>query len=99
MVEATSLPSEETYSALIDLDRVLEEGGANRHDRVLLLIEECIRQGIDAGPLIISVLCKLGFKKQHVGLLLDDSKGANSESYRWYRDDGGRYRLHDSADC
>tara|TARA_B100000678_G_scaffold235847_1_gene205322 strand:- start:1920 stop:2216 length:297 start_codon:yes stop_codon:yes gene_type:complete len=93
MLGATATPTTATYDALIKLDRMLKDVKANQHDRVIALIEICIERGIDTGKCITAVLSKLGFKKRHVGLLLNELAGPTSVSARWYHE-GGRYKLH-----
>ena len=95
MLKATATPTTATYDALIKLDRMLNDVKANQHDRVIALIEVCIEQGIDSGKHITAVLSKLGFKKRHVGLLLNELADLTSASAsaRWYCE-GGQYKLH-----
>ena len=93
MREVTATPISATYDALVELDQMLKDVKANKHDRVITLIEICIERGIDTGKRITVVLSKLGFTKRHVGILLNELASPTSASGRWYRD-GDRYKLH-----
>jgi len=98
MIEATTTPTSELYDKLIALDRQLKgQGVRNRHDRATALIGACLSEGVDTGALIVSVLSKLGFSKQHVGKLLTDEAKRNPQTALWCRDADKRYRLNDSV--
>ncbi|MCJ2178600.1 hypothetical protein [Novosphingobium album (ex Hu et al. 2023)] len=68
----------------------------SKHDRVILLIGECIRLGIDLGPVILLEIGRLGFDRKHVGKLLHDLAGPDPKRHHWHRDTDRRYRVHDA---
>ena len=94
MITVTSTLTTGIYGELIELDRALKAVKANRHDRVSVLIEACILNGIDSGPFIVHTLNSLGFDKRHVGIMLDQNSGKTSAAGRWFRNAEGRYELH-----
>jgi hypothetical protein len=57
----------------------------NRNDRLAILIEACVEQGIDAVGQIIRVAGRFGFKREHVG--------AFTKTGRRWRNDKGRLTL------
>jgi hypothetical protein len=77
--------------SLADLHRILI--GTNKHDQVLLLIEDCLAQGIDTGSGIEDALSDFSFHRQHVGMLLRENTGHNPERHRWLETDDDRYAL------
>lgn len=97
MSAATNLPTPEFYKELIAVDRALKRAGANRHDRVILLIDHCIEARVDSGSLIIHTLAKLGFDRRHVGKLLNELCGNTETNYRWLKNAEGRYERHARA--
>jgi len=66
---------------------------ANKHDRVILLIEEAIKLGIRTDRSIVAALAKLGHNPKHVGKMLRDLCGNNPKRYRWRRDAEGFHHL------
>ena len=75
-------------------DRLVAEG-CSKHDQAVILIQACIKSGIDKGPEIAATVSGLGLDKRHVGLTLGNSEGCNAERHHWVRGADGRYRVHD----
>lgn len=67
---------------------------SNRHDRAIILIKECLAEGIDRGTDIIQTLTDLGFDQRHVGKLISDGCGPKPERHHWQKMPDGRYRSH-----
>ena len=63
----------------------------NKHDRVIVLIEACLDEGIDTRKGIVDALVKLGFNYRHVAILLNEGTGESPERHNWRRDENGRY--------
>ncbi|WP_137870978.1 hypothetical protein [Sphingopyxis sp. 2PD] len=61
--------------------------GANKHDRMLVLIAACIDEGINTGPRIVGVAKRLNFDGQHAGITLSTGVGKY-----WERGENGTYR-------
>lgn len=94
-----SVPKLTTLTSLTEnlfsrLRNLIDQSGANKHDRAIVAISACIMEGIDTGPRIIDTLEQLGFKGSHVGITLNRETGINPERSRWSRDAEGRYSLH-----
>ena len=73
------------------LDQSLVDSGVNKNDRVLLLINACINQGIDTGARIVGTVVQLGFNRQHVGMTLKHGLQRQPEWPNWGRHDAGTY--------
>jgi hypothetical protein len=67
------------------LGKFKEDSGPYEHDQAINLITACIEQGISDGPQIIAALKVLGFNPRHVGKLLMDNEGANTDRHLWQR--------------
>ena len=77
-------------AALADLPR-----GTSKHVRATVAIGACILHGMTSGRRIVGALVKLGFDKQHAGIVLDKATGPVPRQHEWYKDEGGNYQLHD----
>ncbi|QDM40630.1 hypothetical protein [Altererythrobacter sp. TH136] len=79
------------FLRLRDLERHLASAGVNKHDRVHMLINACIGEGIDTGCRIVGVLAALGFNRQHAGITLKAGLKCEPEWPNWGRSGDGRY--------
>lgn len=61
--------------------------GTNKNDRLTVLINACIDEGINTGARIVGAAKKLGFNDEHAGAVLRSGIGD-----RWAREDDGTYR-------
>lgn len=68
----------------------------NKHELGIVLITACIDRGVVAGTRIIDILRQLGFKGNHVALLLKSDTGNDPVRYRWQKCETGVYRNHSS---
>ena len=68
--------------------------GANKHDRVIVLIHACIDAGCNTKGAIQEALGQLGWNLPHAMIVLSKSTGNNPSLYRWQRDEAGIYRNH-----
>lgn len=84
--------------SLVQLRDQLLASGCGRNDQVLIMISECISEGIDEGPAIVRTLVELGFDRKHVGILLSRHTGFSPARHSWFKDGNGKYRLHPPTD-
>ena len=68
--------------------------GANKHERVIVLIHACIDAGCNTKVAIQQALGRLGWNVRHALIILSNSTGNNPDLYRWQRDEAGIYRNH-----
>jgi hypothetical protein len=80
--------------ALADLRDVLQ-GTCNKHDQVTVLIQACINEGVDTRRALADELTSLGYDRALVIVTLNTQVGASPGCCRWWRDEQGRYRLHE----
>jgi len=64
-----------------------------KHDRVIVLIQACISQGIVRGTQLVSVIKELGFNAQHVGMTLTKGRGDDPVRHHRRREDGCAHSL------
>ena len=81
-------------SILQRLRELMAVCGPNKNDSGIVLTSACIDEGVNGGSKIISMLVKLGFDPQHIGLMLHHNTGSNPERYYWYRDEANAYCNH-----
>ena len=93
-VETASLPSDAPdaevnaiFERLRGLMKDCGRPGANKHDRMIVLIAACIDEGINTGTRIVGVAKRLEFDGQHAGIVLSTGVGRY-----WERDENGTYR-------
>lgn len=79
------------------LHKALVAAGTSKTEQVILLIEECLRDGMGDGAAIRERLIQLGYNGQFVGIQLSKNAGSNPECHRWLKDKSGDYRLHRSS--
>jgi len=79
------------YRRLEALDREIVKAKGNKHDRVLMLINACISEGLTGEHHIIGTVAHLGFNHGHVATLLKESVRLEPEWPYWGRDENGRY--------
>lgn len=77
------------------LDRQLIKGGANKTERVQVLTNALIHEGLDRGTRIVRALETLGFDKQHAGILLSEGVQAAPDQFHWGRRVDGTYFVAD----
>ena len=65
----------------------------SRNDLAKLMIDECIKHGIDRGNRILCALEALGFNKAHAGATLSNNTGNKPKWDRWHRDASGIYSI------
>lgn len=90
----TDLSDEEVRTIFRRLRALLAKSGdLNQHELAILLIGACIMEGFNTGKRIIGALEKLGFNKQHVGMMLRNGSGEDPERYYWRRTPLGTYEM------
>ena len=65
--------------------------GSNKNDSAKVLISACIYEQIRTGSDIIKMLCRVGYKPQHIGAILHHNTGSNPKRSLWTRDETGAY--------
>jgi hypothetical protein len=75
------------------LDACFDEA-VDQASRVIVLIEEAIRLGIQKGSEIVSAIASMGYNRRYVGMLLSNGRGDNPDRYQWRRDGQRHYHLH-----
>ena len=80
--------------SLYDLQAHLLASGANKNDRVIVLVEECIESGTTGHNDIVTALDRLNYDRQHVRIMLTKSAGQDPERHHWMKDKAGNYSLH-----
>ena len=68
--------------------------GANKNERVIVLIHACIHAGCNTKGAIQQALGLLGWNVSHALIILSKSTGNNPTLYRWRRDEAGIYTNH-----
>ena len=69
----------------------------NKHDQARILISACIDGGIDDGKRIVGILSHIGLNARYVGATLRHLCGPNAALHDWWKDDEGKYHLHENA--
>jgi len=65
--------------------------GVNRNDQVLALIDACLDEGVNTRKGIVDMLGALGFKREHVCILLQKETGSTVGRHCWKKDVEGLY--------
>lgn len=66
----------------------------SKHEQARVLIRACMEEGLIEGTRIVGVLTRIGFNRQHAGLILRSLCGSNPERNDWGKDTAGHYHLH-----
>jgi hypothetical protein len=84
------MPDAERRAFFIDMRVMLRSClGANKNERVTIVILACIEAGINRGSRIVAVAKQLDFHPQHAGNILNQGLKAKL----WHRSDEGIYSL------
>lgn len=83
------MPHDWLQGELARVDQALVKSGANKHERAILLITECLHYGPEVGRKIVWRLADIGLTAAHAAIILKDEAGPG----RWRLGTDGLYRL------
>ncbi len=84
---------------VLELDVLQVAAGTDKHRRVIILITECIANGVRKPSEIAAVLVTIGRDRGHVWRMLREGTGMDPVRYHWWSDADGNLHLHQAVDA